>query len=78
MAAVVVINDGRGFRVEAHRINQPSKSISYRCISYYCHFNIPFKQLYTSNKTKHFSYRGGCSMHGSRCIEGFKRRPGLG
>ena len=26
MAAVVVINDGHGLTVEAHRINQPNKS----------------------------------------------------
>ena len=63
MVAVVIINDGRGLRVEAHGINQPNKNIGYCCISYYCHFNIPFEQLYTSNKTERFSYKGGYSMH---------------
>ena len=40
--------------------------VSYHCISYYFHFNVPFKQLYTSNKTECFSYKsesGGCGVH---------------
>ena len=50
VAAVVVIDDGYGLTVKAHRINQPIIRVSYRCISRYFHFNITFKQLYTSNK----------------------------
>ena len=34
--------------------------VSYCCISCYFCFNTPFKQLYTSNKAEHFSYKGGC------------------
>ena len=52
--------------------------ISYHCISYYFHFNIPFKWLYTSNKVEHFSYKGGCRGRERMSIEVFKRRAGLG
>ena len=48
--------------------------VSYRCISCYFHFNIPFKQLYTSNKTESFNYKGG---YRCMCIEAFKGRAGL-
>ena len=51
--------------------------VSYCYISYYFHFNIPFKQLYTSNKTEHFSYKGGCGGCGHMCIKVLKRRVGL-
>ena len=27
-----------------------------------------------SNKTEHFSYKGGCGMHGRTCIKASKRR----
>ena len=52
--------------------------VSYCCVSYYLHFNTPFKQLYTSNKMECFSYKGGCGWHGCSHIEVFKRRAGLG
>ena len=78
MAAVVVINDGHGLRVEAHRRSQPNNSNISGCISHSFHFNIPFKQLYKSKKMERFSYKVGCSMCGHTCIEVFKRRAGLG
>ena len=58
MAAIVIITDGCGLRVEAHRINQPNKSklSLYKTISHYFQFNIPFKQLYTSNKQSRGCY----------------------
>ena len=31
-----------------------------------------------SNKTEHFSYKGGCGVCESMCIEVFKRKAGLG
>ena len=45
--------------VEVRYINQPNKS-NYWSITHYFHFNIPFKQLYTSKKMESFSYKGGC------------------
>ena len=58
MAAVVIIDDGHGLTIEACHINQPNKSklLLYKLL---LHFNVPFKQLCTSNKTEHFSYKGG-------------------
>ena len=74
MAVVVIINDRHGLRFKPHSINEPNKS---KLLLYKPLFSL-FKQLYTSNKTEHFSYKGGCSMHRSRHIEAFKRRVGLG
>ena len=34
--------------------------------------------MYISNKTKDFSYKGGCGICGHTCIEEFKRKAGLG
>ena len=78
MAAVVVINDRHGLRVEACCRSQPNKSKLSGCISHSFQFNIPFKQLYKSNETECFSYKVGCSMRGHTHIEIFKRRAGLG
>ena len=78
MAAVVVINDGHGLRVEAHCTSQPNKSKLSGCICHSFHISIPFKQLYKSNQTEHFSYKVGCSMRGHMRIEVFKRRADLG
>ena len=49
MPTVVIIGDGRGLRIEACHRNQPNKS---KLLLYKLLFslNIPFKQLYTSNK----------------------------
>ena len=38
--------------------------VSCRCISCYFYLNVPFQQLYTSNKTECISYKCGCSMCG--------------
>ena len=46
--------------------------VTYHCISCYFHFNIPFKQLYTSYKTECFNYKGGYGVHGLMHIEAFK------
>ena len=77
MAAIVSINSRRGLRIEACRRNQSNKSklALYKSL---LHFYSHLKQLYISNKMKHFSYNGGCGMHGYICIEAFKRRAGLG
>ena len=45
-----------------HVIETNLISITYCCISCYFHFNIPFKQLYTSNKIERFSFKGGCAV----------------
>ena len=44
MATVVIIGDGHALSVEECHTNLPNKSKLYHCISYYFHFNIPFKQ----------------------------------
>ena len=41
---------------------------SYYCINHYFHFNILFKQLYTSSKTECFSYKSGCSVHAHQLL----------
>ena len=77
MAAIVGIISRHGLRIELHRRNKPNKCklVLYkplRCL--YSHL----KQPYISNKTKRFSYKGGCGVCGYTCIEAFKRRAGLG
>ena len=42
------------------------------------HCNSRYKQLYSSNKTERFSYKGGCGIHEHMHIEMFKRIAGLG
>ena len=59
------------------RSNQPNKS-KLSLYSHYFHFNSPFKQPYTSCKTEHFRYKGGCGVRGDMCIEVFEKRAGLG
>ena len=57
MATVVIIDDGCGLRVEACHINHPNKSK----LSLYkplLSFNIPFKEVYTSNKTERLICKG--------------------
>ena len=58
--------------------NQPNKSklafYKLLCTS----LNKFLKQLLRSNKTGHFSYRGGCGIHRHTYIEMFKRGTGLG
>ena len=67
-----------GMALELKRIIETNRiRIGYR-ISYYFHFKLPFKWLYTSNKTKLFIYKGGSGGRGHTRIEVFKRRAGLG
>ena len=77
MAVAVVIGDGCGLRIKACHCNQPNKS-KLLLYSRYFHFNIPFKQLYTSCKLEHFGYKGGFGVRGHMHTEVFKRRAGLG
>ena len=76
-APVVIIGGGYGLTMEACHSNQPIKS-KLSLYSCYFHFNIPFKQLYTSCKTKRFSYKGGYGVHGHTRIKMFERSAGLG
>ena len=65
-----------GLRIEACRKNQPNKSkpaLYKPLLRLYSHL----KQPYISNKTKCFSYKGGCGVRERTCIEAFKRRAGL-
>ena len=77
MAAIVSITSRQGLRIEAHCRNQPNKNkvALYKPL---LHFYSHLKQLYTSNKMEHFSYKGGCGIHDCTCIEKFKRRASLG
>ena len=77
MAAIVGIVSRHGLRIEARHRNQANKSklaLYKPLICLYSHL----KQRYISNKTKRFSYKGGCGVHGGTRIEAFKIRAGLG
>ena len=77
MAAIVGIISRRGLRIEARRRNQANKNklaLYKPLLCLYSHL----KQPYISNRTKHFSYKGGRGMHGCTRIKVFKRRAGLG
>ena len=77
MAAIVGIVSRRGLRIEARHRNQPNKSklaLYKPLLRLYSHL----KQPPMSNKTKHFSYKGGCGGRGRSRIEAFKRRASLG
>ena len=77
MAAIVDIVSRHGLRIEARRRNQPNKSklaLYKPLLRLYSHL----KQPYISNKTKRFSYKGGCGVRERTHIEAFKRRGGLG
>ena len=77
MAAIVGIVSRRGLRIEARHRNQPNKSklaLYKPLLCLYSHL----KQPYISNKTKHFSYKGGCGMRGHTHIEAFKKKSWLG
>ena len=77
MACVIVIGSGHHLRIEVCHSNQPNKS-KLLLYSHYFHFNIPLKQLYTSCKMEHFSYKGEYGVHGHMYIEVFERIAGLG
>ena len=71
MAAIVGIVSRHGLRIEARRINQTNKSklaLYKPLLRLYSHL----KQPPISNKTKHFSYKGGCGVHRRSRIEAFK------
>ena len=78
MAAIVGIVSRHGLRIEVRRRNQANKSnlALYKplLLCLYSHLKLP----YISNKTKRFSYKGGCGVRGCTCIEAFNRRAGLG
>ena len=77
MAAIVGIISRHRLRIEECRRNQPNKSklaLYKPLLRLYSHLT----QLPISNKTKRFSYKGGCGMHGRSCIKAFNRRAGLG
>ena len=60
MAAIVDIVSRRGLRIGARHRNQPNKSklaLYKPLLCLYSHL----KQPYISNKTKRFSYKGGCA-----------------
>ena len=72
--AVVGIHSKHGLSIDAHHGNQSNRS---KLAPYKpsIHFNNCFKWLYASNKTEHFSYKGGCGVHGCCMhIKTFKRR----
>ena len=76
MAAIVGIITRCSLRIEVRRRNQPNRSklaLYKPLLRLYSHL----KQPYISNKTKHFSYKGGCGVRGHIRIEAFKRRAGL-
>ena len=77
MADVVGIISRRGLRNKVHRRNQHNKSklMLYKPL---LHFYSHLKQLYKSNKTERFGYKGGCGVHGHTFIKAIKRRAGLG
>ena len=77
MAIVVVIVNGRDLGIDTRRRHYPTKS----CLALYkelIHCSSHYKQLYVSNKTEHFSYKGGCGISECMHIEMFKRRASLG
>ena len=67
MAAIVNIISRRGLAIKAHCRNQPNKSklALYKPL---LHFYSHLKQLYISNKTEYFSYKGVCGVSVSVCV----------
>ena len=77
MASVVNNVSRHGLTIDVCDRNQHNKSK----IAFYkplLHLKSYLKWLLRSNKTGHFSYKGGCGVHGLTHIEMFKRRAGLG
>ena len=76
MAAIVDVVSRCGLVIEACHRKQSnnSKRTLYKPL---LHFYNHLKQLYISNKTWHFSYKGGCDLHGCACIQMFKTIVGL-
>ena len=63
MAAIISIVSRRGLRIEVHCRNQSNKS-KLALYTLLLHFYSHLKQLYISNQTDHFTYKGGCDVHG--------------
>ena len=74
MATIVGIISRRGLRIDVLHRNQPNKS---KLLLYKLYLNSQLKQLYISNKTKQFSYKGGCSICVHTHIKVLKRGAGL-
>ena len=60
--------------METNLISDKSKLALYKAS---VHSNSCWKQLYLSNKTERFIYKGGCSIHEDTRIEAFKKGAGL-
>ena len=78
MSAVISIISRHDLSIGADCGNQPNKSklALYKPL---LHFNSHLRQLYTSNKTECFSYKGGFGVCGHHThINMFKRIAGLG
>ena len=73
MAAVVCIVNRRCLTIEARCTcrSQPNK-IKLALYKPLLHLYSHLKQLYISNKTKRFSYKGLCGVCGSKHIKAFK------
>ena len=77
MTAIVGIISRRGLSIEARRRNQANKSklaLYKPLLCLYSHL----KQPYISNRTKHFSYKGGPWYAWTYTYRAFKIRAGLG
>ena len=77
MATVVVIINGHGLGIGMHHRHYYNKSLLalYKVL---IQCNSRYKQLYSSNKMEHFSYKDGCGIRECMHIKAFKRRTGLG
>ena len=76
IVAIHSMVSGHGLSNDAHHRNQPNKSqlTLYKLLS--C-FNSRLRHMHISNKTQHFSCKGGCCWGEHTVIEVFKRRAGL-
>ena len=76
MAAIVSIVSRHGLRNEVRHRKQLNES-KLALFKPLLHFYNYLKQLYMSDKTDLYYYKGGCGMCGHTCIEEIKRA-GLG
>ena len=78
MAAIVNVVSRCGLTIEVCCRDQPNNSKLVLCKPW-IHFYNHLIQLYLSNKMEHFSFKGGCGVHGFTHIKVFNRRAaGLG
>ena len=68
IVAIVGIVSKCGLTIEVCHRNQPNKSRLAPCKPW-IHFTSHLKLLYITNKMECFNYKGGCDMHGRKCIE---------